>query len=91
MRTPLLIRQARPPATINIAFGGDDWPSFPLQEIRQGQYDTIVETLIVSRGTERCYGAGGEDMATSSLHLTMECRDAPAKRLEQVARRPGPK
>src|SRR6266446_5568017 len=31
-------------------------------------------------GTERCYGAGGEDMATSSLHLTMECRDAPAER-----------
>src|SRR6266404_4106665 len=31
----------------------------------------------LSRGTERCYGAGGEDMATSSLHLTMECRDAP--------------
>ena len=21
-------------------------------------------------GTERCYGAGGEEMATSSLHLT---------------------
>jgi hypothetical protein len=29
-------------------------------------------------------------MATSSLHLTMECRDAPAERLEQVPRRPGP-
>jgi hypothetical protein len=22
------------------------------------------------RGTDRCYGAGGEEMATSSLHLT---------------------
>src|SRR5689334_13220384 len=32
----------------------------------------------------RSYGAGGEEMATSSLHLTMECRDAPAERLEQV-------
>jgi hypothetical protein len=29
-------------------------------------------------------------MATSSLHLTMECRDAPAERLEQIPRRPGP-
>src|SRR5437762_9870310 len=28
--------------------------------------------------------------ATSSLHLTMECRDAPAERPEQVPRRPGP-
>jgi hypothetical protein len=40
---------------------------------------------------ERCYGAGGEEMAASSLHLTMECRNAPAERLEQVPRRPGPK
>src|SRR5947208_5342342 len=40
-------------------------------------------------GTKRCYGAGGEEMATSSLHLTMECRDAPAKRPEQVPRRGG--
>jgi hypothetical protein len=24
----------------------------------------------LSRGTERCYGAGDEEMATSSLHLT---------------------
>jgi hypothetical protein len=30
-------------------------------------------------------------MATSSLHQPMECRDAPAERLEQVPRRPGPK
>jgi len=28
---------------------------------------------------ERCYGAGGGDMATSSLHQPMECRDAPAE------------
>jgi hypothetical protein len=34
---------------------------------------------------------GRRGMATSSLHLTMECRDAPAERLEQVPRRPGPK
>src|SRR5205823_3420794 len=45
----------------------------------------------VQGGTERCYGAGGEEMATSSLHEPMECRDAPAERLEQVPRRPGPK
>ena len=31
-------------------------------------------------GTERCSGAGGEEMATSSLHLTIEWRDAPAER-----------
>jgi hypothetical protein len=30
-------------------------------------------------------------MATSSLNLTMECRDAPAERLEQVPRCSGPK
>jgi len=30
-------------------------------------------------------------MATSSLNQPMECRDAPAERLEQVPRRPGPK
>jgi hypothetical protein len=41
--------------------------------------------------TRRCYGAGGEDVATSSLHEPMECRDAPAERPEQVPRRPGPK
>ena len=29
-------------------------------------------------------------MATSSLHITMECRDAPAERPEQIPRRPGP-
>jgi hypothetical protein len=40
-------------------------------------------------GTERCYGAGGEEMAPSSLREPMECPDAPAKRLEQVPRRPG--
>src|ERR1700730_2137482 len=48
-------------------------------------------TLSRKGGTERCYGAGGEEMATSSLHLTMECPDAPAERLEQVPRRPRPK
>src|SRR6516164_3457367 len=41
-------------------------------------------------GTDRSYGVGGEEVATSSLHLTMECRDAPAERPEQVPRRPGP-
>src|SRR5271169_1227762 len=40
-------------------------------------------------GTERCYGAGGEEMAPSSLREPMECPDAPAERLEQVPRRPG--
>src|SRR6266853_5113154 len=29
---------------------------------------------------ERCYGAGGEEMAPSSLRQPMECPDAPAKR-----------
>src|SRR6266446_1518758 len=36
--------------------------------------------LMARPGTERCYGAGGEEMATSSLHEPMECRDAPAER-----------
>ena len=40
---------------------------------------------------ERCYGAGGEEMAPSSLREPMECPDAPAKRPEQVPRRPGPR
>jgi hypothetical protein len=35
----------------------------------------LVQSLLplaaaLSRGTERCYGAGDEEMATSSLHLT---------------------
>src|SRR5271155_1618308 len=47
-----------------------------------------LETLVVPRGTERCYGAGGEEMAPSSLREPMECPDAPAKRLEQVPERP---
>ena len=42
-------------------------------------------------GTERCYGAGGEEMAPSSLWLTDGVPDAPAERLEQVPRRPGPR
>jgi hypothetical protein len=42
----------------------------------------------LSPGTEKCYRAG---VATSSLHLTMECRDAPTERLEQVPHGPGPK
>src|SRR5262249_45019316 len=51
-----------------------------------------LETKPISRGTERSYGACGEDVATSSLQSNrMECRDAPAERLEQVPRRPGPK
>ena|SRR6516165_4224533 len=37
------------------------------------------ETLFAKSGTDRCYGAGGGDMATSSLHQPMECRDAPAE------------
>src|SRR6516162_10846796 len=28
-----------------------------------------LETKPISRGTERCYGAGGDDVATSSLEL----------------------
>ena len=40
---------------------------------------------------ERCYGAGGEDGNFVALHQSMECRDAPAERFEQVPRRPGPK
>jgi hypothetical protein len=38
-----------------------------------------------------CYGAGGEEMAPSSLCEPMECPDAPAERFEQVPRRPGPR
>ena len=45
----------------------------------------------VPRDRERCYGAGGEEMAPSSLHEPMECPDAPAKRPEQVPRRLGPR
>src|ERR1700756_3042399 len=33
---------------------------------------------------ERCYGAGGEDGNFVALHQSMECRDAPAERFEQV-------
>jgi hypothetical protein len=29
-----------------------------------------LKTVALSPGTERCYGAGGEEMAPSSLHLT---------------------
>ena len=47
------------------------------------------EAVTHPSGTERFYGAGGEEMATSSLHEPMECRDAPAERLEQIPRRPG--
>jgi hypothetical protein len=49
-----------------------------------------ARTEFLRGGTNRCYGAGDEKMATSSLHLTMECRDAPAERLEQIPRHPGP-
>ena len=36
------------------------------------------------RGTEGCYGGRAtEEMATSWLYLTIECRDAPAERPEQ--------
>src|SRR6266478_1937433 len=42
-------------------------------------------------GTERRYGAGGEEMATSSRASNRwSASDAPAERLEQVPRRPGP-
>jgi hypothetical protein len=46
---------------------------------RHRRYTRVAEFKITSiaavrrlipRGTERCYGAGGEEMATSSLHLT---------------------
>src|SRR5262249_23120246 len=50
------------------------------------------KNIALKSGTTRSYGAGGEDVATSSLQSNrMECRDAPAERLEQVPRRPGPK
>src|SRR6266446_8592289 len=45
----------------------------------------------ITGGTERCYGAGGEDMATSSLDLIDGVPRCPAERLEQVPRCPGPK
>src|SRR5271169_982363 len=35
-------------------------------------------------GTERFYGTGGEEMATSSLHLTDGVPRCPSERLEQV-------
>ena len=44
-----------------------------------------------SAGPIDAMGRAAEEMATSSLHLTMECRDAPAERPEQIPRRPGPK
>jgi hypothetical protein len=49
------------------------------------------ELRALASGTERCYGAGGEEMAPSSLREPMECPDAPAERLEQVPRRRGPR
>ena len=42
------------------------------------------------RGTARRHEAGDKEMATSSLHPPMECRDALAERLEPVPLRPGP-
>ena len=41
-------------------------------------------------GTDRRYGADGED-GNFVVDVSMECRDAPAKRPEQIPRRPGPK
>jgi hypothetical protein len=41
-------------------------------------------------GTKETLWGGRQGMATLSLHVTMECRNAPAERLEQVPRRPGP-
>src|SRR5258708_32456116 len=43
-----------------------------------------IRTGRVRNRPKRCYGAGGEEMAPSSLCEPMECPDAPAERLEQV-------
>ena len=56
-------------------------------------------TKPISPGTERRYGAGGEGVATSSLHLTDGVPRCPSRTTpafaragsEQVPRRPGPK
>src|SRR5262249_23208468 len=41
-------------------------------------------------GTARRYGAGGEECQLRPCNFSMECRDAPTERPEQVPRRPGP-
>jgi hypothetical protein len=46
-----------------------------------------VRSCRTQLGTDRCYGAGGEEMATSSLHLIDGVPRCPAERLEQVPRR----
>src|ERR1700731_4930973 len=72
-------------------------PTFPLARVNRP--DPIPKAYIM-RGpmvrirlppAGRWYGAGGEEMAPSSLPLTDGEPDAPAERLEQVPRRPGPR
>ena len=41
-------------------------------------------------GTDRRYGAGGEEWQLRRCIFSMECRDAPAERSKQIPRRPGP-
>jgi len=41
-------------------------------------------------GTDRRYGAGGEEWQLRRCIFSMECRDAPAERPEQIPRRLGP-
>ena len=53
--------------------------------------EVVIGGVSFTGGTKRCYGSGGEEMAPSSLCEPMECPDAPAERLEQVPRRPGPR
>ena len=48
-----------------------------------------ITELTVALGPTDAMGRAARK-ATSSLHLTMECRDAPAERPEQIPRRPGP-
>src|SRR5205823_10468188 len=39
-----------------------------------------TKTIVPVAGDRKMLRAGGDEMATSSLHLTIECRDAPAER-----------
>ena len=52
---------------------------------------TDASNPVPSSGERRDAMGRAARMATSSLHQPMECRNAPAERLEQVPRRPGPK
>ena len=84
MTPPCVVPTFRPYTVENLEFGGFYASSCESRA-------SVAAKQSRATGTQRSYGAGGEEMATSSLHLTMECRDAPAERLEQVPRRPGPK